>query len=172
MRSRLEDLIATAERQLASRSYDAAIDNLRTSLSEPGAAEADVEARLVAACRVRDEARGIVVPIQVPIPAPAIEQAVETQLNVQREPELAPLAPPPIVDEPPIEPPSFSLIAADTYTFERPQQEQKQYQMEVEKLSILDPKPLPEGPDPLLFTRIAVAALIAATVFLLAYLLK
>lgn len=54
MRTRLEDLIATADRQLASRSYDAAIDTYRTALAEPGAAEAGVAERLEAACGARD----------------------------------------------------------------------------------------------------------------------
>ena len=72
MRSRLEDLIVTADRQLASRSFDAAVDTLRTALGEPGAIEAGVEDRLEAARRARDESCGIVRPAPISTPAMAV----------------------------------------------------------------------------------------------------
>ena len=61
--SRLRDLIATADRQLAAQSYDAAIDTCRTALTvtadEDTAAErSDIESRLQQANLARDRARG------------------------------------------------------------------------------------------------------------------
>lgn len=53
---------------------------------------------------------------------------------------------------------------------ERPRRE---YPMEVERLSILDPRPLPEEEgDPMLMARIAVAAVIAVAVCVVVVLLK
>ena len=57
MEGRLRDLVSTADRQLAAKSYDAAIDTYRTALAEPDAVGADIEARLEVACRARDAAR-------------------------------------------------------------------------------------------------------------------
>src|SRR5580692_9264012 len=121
MRSRLDDLIATADRQLASRSYDAAIDTYRTALSEPGAAEASVEELLEAACRARDEARGIVRP---PPPSVAIAAIapVETvaEMPVEPRPEPEPSPPQPAaIDEKPREPPRFLLVEDDPAMLER-----------------------------------------------------
>jgi len=58
--SRLRDLLTTADRQLESKSYDAAIDTYRTALSCGPTDEqrADIEARLEAASQARDAARG------------------------------------------------------------------------------------------------------------------
>jgi hypothetical protein len=44
--------------------------------------------------------------------------------------------------------------------------------LEVEKVSILDPTPLPEEPDPLLTARIVVAAIIVVLVCTVVFLLK
>src|SRR5580698_2493280 len=116
MRSRLDDLIATADRQLASRSYDAAIDTYRTALSEPGSGEASVEELLEAACRARDEARGIVRPPPpvVEIATPPVERAIP--LEPQPEPEPAPQA---VLDDSPIAPPRFSLVEDDPAMLEK-----------------------------------------------------
>src|ERR1700684_4356701 len=126
MRTRLDDLIATADRQLASRSYDAAIDTYRTALGEGGAAEAGIEERLEAACRTRDEARGIVRPVEPPAP-PKVETAEPPEeppadLRMEPKPSLTALsridpeqapagprmdpepAPPAVVEDRPIEP--------------------------------------------------------------------
>src|SRR5580704_1462136 len=106
MRSRLDDLIATADRQLASRSYDAAIDTYRTALGEPGAAEAGVEELLESACRARDDARGIVRP-----PPPTVEitaMPVETPAAVPAEPRPEPVPAhrqQVVIDDRPMEPP-------------------------------------------------------------------
>lgn len=219
MRSRLDDLIATADRQLASRSYDAAIDTYRMALSEPGAAEAGVGDRLEAACRARDEARGIVRPVEAPAP-PKVEMAMPPaappgELRMDAEPSLpavpridreprpaelrrdleppaelrtdpepppaesriAPeLEPPQVVDSRPIEPPSFHLIDDDPLLLESTDWEQYREQyptLEVEKLSILNPTPLPEEPDESqVGARILVAALIAIVVVVVAYYVK
>ena len=90
MKSRLEDLIATADRQLASNSYDAAIDTYRTALGEAGAVEAGVDSRLQAACRARDEARGVV-GLTAPLTAETVEPPLARQLEpVPREPDTGP----------------------------------------------------------------------------------
>jgi hypothetical protein len=86
MRSRLEDLIVTADLQLASRSFDAAVDTLRTALGEPGAAEAGVAGRLEGACLARDEARGIVRPAPMQPIAEVAPIAVEPIAEVQAAP--------------------------------------------------------------------------------------
>jgi TonB family protein len=99
MKSRLDDLIATGDAQLLSRSYDAAIDTFRTALAEPGAAEAGVARRLEAACRVRDAARGAGLPAQAggqeQSPAaetpPAAAQGTGLPANSLRQ-EAAPVA--------------------------------------------------------------------------------
>ena len=167
MRTRLEDLIAAAERQLASRSYDAAIDTYRTALSEPGAAEAGVEDRLAAACGVRDEARGIVRPVEAPAP-PAPSPPPPPPLEIAPPPALAPL---PVEPFRTIEPPSFQLLEPDeAEMMERPGRQD--YQQEVERLSIIDPQPLPEERDPLFLMRVGIAALIFVFVCLLVLLLK
>jgi hypothetical protein len=170
MRSRLEDLIITAERQLAARSYEAAIDTYRTALLEPGATEMGVDERLEAACRRRDEARGIVRPAPVPAPPAAtpaatpVEIAPPTvQMVAEPEPEPAP------VEERPIEPPSFHLIEDDPSRLEN---FGRQAYPEVETISILDPKPLPQDPDPFLGARILLAVLIFLVVCAAAFLLK
>ena len=94
MKSRLEDLIATADRQLASNSYDAAIDTYRTALGEAGAVEAGVESRLQAACRARDEARGVV-GLTAPLTAETGEPPLARQLEpVPREPGTGPFEAP------------------------------------------------------------------------------
>jgi hypothetical protein len=106
MRSRLEDLIVTADRQLASRSFDAAVDTLRTALGEPGAIEAGVEDRLEAARRARDESCGIVrpAPISTPAMAVVVPIAVEPIAVVQVAPAPAPQSAPQAVVAPrPIE---------------------------------------------------------------------
>jgi len=173
VRSRLEDLLATAERQLAARSYDAAIDTCRTALNEPGAAEAGVQERLGAACRVRDEARGIVRPVEAPalpveIAAPPVEPPAETPADP--EPPPAPL---PVEPFRTIEPPSIKLHQPDVVaTIER--QDFPDYQLEVEKLSILHPSPAPEDEEngSLPMKQIALAILICGIVCLIAVLLK
>ena len=157
MRSRLEDLIATADRQLAGRSYDAAIDTYRTALLEPGAADAGVEQQLETACRARDEARGIVQPappVIVETAAPAVEPTAE--------PEPAPPTEAATADDRPTDPPAFPLI-------ERPE---RKYPLEVERISILNPEPLPEDPDPLIGARILVAVAIFLVVCAVALILK
>jgi hypothetical protein len=174
MRSRLEDLIAGADRQLASRSYDAAIDTLRMALGEPGAVDAGVEDRLDAACRLRDDARGIVRPAPPPplsVSPPEADAAVivEPSAVARVEPETEPA--PPILDERPIEPPRFLLVEDDPPLLERPGREPYPV-LEVEKVSILDPTPLPEEPDPMILARVAVAALIVVAVIVVAFLLK
>jgi hypothetical protein len=161
VRTRLEDLIATAERQLASRSYDAAIDTYRTALSEPGAAEAGVEDRLAAACGVRDEVRGIARPVEAPAPPPP---------PIEIAPPLAP-APQPVERFRTIEPPTFQLLEPDEATMmERPGR--PDYRQDIEKLSIIDPQPLPEERDPLFLMRVGIAALIFVFVCLLVLMLK
>lgn len=164
MRSRLEDLIATANRQMAGRSYDAAIDTYRTALLEPGAAEAGVEERLEGACRARDEARGIVRPA-VPSPpviveaaAPAVAPIAEAEPAQLPEPQRQ-AAP---ADDRPAEPPPFHLI-------ERPE---RGFPTEVERISILNPEPLPEDPEPLVGARILVAVAIFIVICAAAFLLK
>lgn len=174
MRTRLDDLIATAERQLASRSYDAAIDTYRTALGEPGAVEAGVEERLEKACRVRDEARGIVriaeaptptLPLVAEMPAPPPEPRVEPA----HEPEPAP-AKQVLVDSRPIEPPSFHLIEDDPSMLERPRWDRY---IEYDVRSILDPTPPPDVRDPRgAATRLLIAMLIAIAVVLVAYYAK
>jgi hypothetical protein len=163
--------MATADRQLASRSYDAAIDTYRTALGEPGAAEAGVEARLEAACRIRDEARGIVRPVEPsapPAPEPPktevaelpSEPLVEQRVELKLAPELAlKTAPEPalkLTPQPaparlaavnrPIEPPSFHM-EGDPPLLESYDHEGSGM-LEVERLSILDPRPLPEEHAP------------------------
>lgn len=182
MRTRLEDLIATAERQLASRSFDAAIDTYRTALSEPGAAEAGVEERLDAACRTRDEARGIVRPVEAPAPAAPAPPAPLMPPAQEVAPADIPAAPPQRVEPKPepapqpvepfrtIEPPSFRLLEPDeAEMMDRP--DRQDYQQDIEKLSIIDPQPLPEGRD-LFVLRVGIAALIFVFVCLLVLLLK
>jgi hypothetical protein len=181
----LEDLIATAERQLASRSYDAAIDTYRTALSEPGAAEAGVEERLAAACHARDEARGIVRPVEAPaLPAPPAPPSQEIAPLPAQEiaPADIPAAPPQRVEPKPksapkpvepfrtIEPPTFRLLEPDeAETMER--RDPQDYRRDIEKPSIIDPQPLPEGRD-LFVLRVGIAALIFVFVCLLVLLLK
>jgi hypothetical protein len=179
MRTRLDDLIATADRQLASRSYDAAIDTYRTALGEPGAAEAGVEQRLEAASRVRDEARGVVrlaeppappLPPVAEMPAPPPEPRVEPD----PEPEPAPVNQV-VVDSRPIEPPSFHLIEDDPSMLERPgfERPDRDRYIEYDVRSILDPTPPPEARDPrVAATRLLIAMLIAIAVVLVAYYAK
>ena len=167
MRTRLEDLIAAAERQLASRSYDAAIDTYRTALSEPGAAEAGVEDRLAAACRVRDEARGIVRPGGAPAP-PAPSPPPPPPLEIAASPSPSPL---PVEPFRTIEPPTFQLLEPDeAELMER--RGRQDYRQEVERLSIIDPKPVQEERDPLFLMRVGIAALIFVFVCLIALMLK
>jgi outer membrane biosynthesis protein TonB len=186
VRTRLEDLIATAERQLASRSFDAAIDSYRTALSEPGAAEAGVEERLDAACRTRDEARGIVRPVEAPPPAPPapLMSPAPSPPPPAREiaPANIPAAPPRRVEPKPepapqpvepfrtIEPPSFRLLEPDQAEM-MDRRDPQDYRQDIEKLSIIDPQPLPEGRD-LFVLRLGIAALIFVFVCLLVLLLK
>ena len=180
MKTRLEDLIATAERQLASRSYDAAVDTYRTALSEPGAAEAGVEERLDAACRTREEARGMVRPVEAPAPlmppappappaqeiAPADIPAAPPQ-RVEPKPEPAPQ---PVEPFRTIEPPSFRLLEPDEAEM-MDRRDPQDYRQDIEKLSIIDPQPLPEGRE-LFALRVGIAALIFVFVCLLVLLLK
>jgi len=170
MRTRLEDLLATADRQLASRSYDAAIDTYRTASMEPGAAEAGVEELLGAACRARDEARGIVPPVEPPDP-PEEEPPAPAPPLVDVQPEVPPPPQPqPVVESRPVEPPSFQLLEPEPYMERRPVQE---IPLEVEKLSILHPTAAPEEPDePQYMLRVIIAVLIFVAVCLLAILLK
>jgi len=170
MPTRLQDLISTADKQLASRAYDAAIDTYRTALGEPGAVEEGVAGRLDAACRARDAARGVAPSAEPPTPsitapapapfaeppAPSIMETVVAPPARPAEPEPAPL------DDGPIEPPAFHLIEDDPSILERPHRE---HSAEFERpLSILDPAPLPEEPDGMALARIAVAALITLIV--------
>lgn len=172
MRTRLEDLIATAERQLASRSYDAAIDTYRTALSEPGTAEARVEELLDAACRARDEARGIVRPLEAPAPPapPAPEPPAAPPPPIEIAPSL-PNSPQPAEHFRTIEPPSFQLLEPD----EEDMMERRgrhDFEHEVERLSIIDPKPVPEERDPLFLMRVGIAALIFVFVCFIVLMLK
>jgi hypothetical protein len=62
--SRVRDLIATAQKQLALQSYDAAIDSYRTALAElapdtPAATRSDIEGCLAAAEQARDTSRRV-----------------------------------------------------------------------------------------------------------------
>ena len=135
MKSRLEDLLATADRQLAAGSYAAAIDNYRTALSEPGADEAGVQAKL-------DAARGIVRPsAEAPAPIPAEPPAV-----VAMEPAVEALIEPPApVEQIPIEPPAFQLIDDNPAILERPRRETSY--VEPPPISILNPQLPPEKPS-------------------------
>jgi len=173
MRSRLEDLIVTADRQLASRSFDAAIDTLRTASSEPGAAEAGVEERLESAYRARDEALGI----ERPAPPPVVEIApvapVPLELPVEAVPVPQPIAEE-VVDDSPIEPPKFQLMEDEPFMIERPEHEQYP-KLEVERLSILHPNPAPEPEpevNPEAMKRVVLAAVIALVVVLAAFYLR
>jgi TonB family protein len=170
MASRLDDLISTGEKQLASRSYDAAIDTFRTALGEPGAVELDVAGRLDAACRARDAARGVVpLPAEPPAPPPKVELA-PLPVEAPAERLVEPTPEPEAVDDRTIEAPAFHLIEDDPYMLERARRGQH---VEAERLSILDPTPLPEEPDRMQIARIVVAALIAfvvcGAVFLASY---
>jgi hypothetical protein len=163
----LEDLIATAGRQLAARSFDAAIDTYRTALSEPGAAEAGVEERLDAACRARDEARGVVRPVEAPIPsAPSPPPTPPIEIA----PPPAP-APQPVKSFRTIEPPTFRLLEPDEAEI-IDRRGRQDYQQDIEKLSIIDPQPLPEDRNPLFLMRVAIAALIFVFVCLIVLMLK
>jgi hypothetical protein len=174
MRSRLQDLIATADRQLASRSYDAAIDTYRTAMGEPGAVEAGIQEHLEAACRTRDAALGVARPVEPPpeMPAPPPAPLPEPPVVEMTEPDVesrpTPL-PPAVVDDRPIEPPSFHLIEDDPPIFERAQPHSYEGP---EPLSILDPKPPAEEVDALWMARIAVAALIVIAVCVVVFLAK
>lgn len=156
MKSRLDDLLATAEMQLASRSFDAAMDTYRTALTEPGAGEAGVPSLLAEARRLRDEARGVAQSAEPPAPpveTPAEQAASPAQPRIEPEPAPAP------EDYRPIEPPAFHLIEDDPSMIESSRR--GQYVPDVEHLSILDPTPLPEeepGPSPL--ARIVLTLLI------------
>jgi TonB family protein len=63
MDGRMRDLISTADRQLASKSYDAAIDSYRTALGQiaddAAALRADIEGRLEAAIRAREASQRV-----------------------------------------------------------------------------------------------------------------
>src|SRR6202041_2026513 len=77
---------------------------------------------------------------------------------VEMTTEPRPQSPPPeVVDNRPIEPPSFHLIEDDPPVFERPQPQSYEGP---EPLSILDPKPPAEEVDSLWMVRIAIAALL------------
>jgi len=174
MRSRLDDLIATADRQLASRSYDAAIDTYRTALSEPGAVEASVEELLELACLARDDARGIVRPLPptVEMAAMPVEAVAVMPVEPQAEPEPAPAQPvviPVVIDDRPMEPPRFSLVEDDPAILERFERE-RYPKLEVENLSILHPTPPPqrEEIDPAVMKQIVIAAVIALVVVVVA----
>jgi hypothetical protein len=164
MASRLEDLLTTGDKQLASLAYEAAIDTYRTALGEAGAAEAGVEARLQAACEARDAARGVV-RYREPEPAPVPPQAetAATALELPAEPEVQiPAVPPaPGADSRPVEPPSFQLIENYSPALERPQ---PSAYVEPKPLSILDSTPAPDGPDQAMIMRIVLAAIIALLV--------
>ena len=176
MGSRLDDLIATAGRQLASQSYDAAIDTYRTAAGEPGAAEAGIEEKLAAACRARDAARGVVRPVEPPPPpaapvvemaAPPIELPAQSQPEPKPEPEPAPVV---ASDDRPIEPPAFHLIEDDPPILERPRRDRY---AEIDVRSILDPTPAPEESESTgTAVRILIAVAIAAAVVLVAYYAK
>ncbi len=171
----MDDLIATADRQLASRSYEAAIDTYRTAAGEPGAAEAGIEEKLEAACRGRDTARGVVRPVAPPEPPPApvaevappIELPAEPRQEPEPEPEPAPAA---AIDDRPVEPPAFYLIEDDPSMLERPRRDRY---AEIDVRSILDPTPAPEESESTgTAVRILIAVAIAAAVVLVAYYAK
>ena len=66
LEGRVRDLVSTADRQLASRSYDAAVDTYRTALAEvsggaAAAVRAEIEGRLAAALQARDTAQRVAV---------------------------------------------------------------------------------------------------------------
>lgn len=142
MKSRLEDLLATADRQLANRSYEAAIDNYRTALGEPGADEAGVQAKLDAACRMRDGARGIAPPTMDAPVSVALEPVVIAAAEPAVEVTIAP--PPAPADETPIEPPSFQLIEDNPAFLEGPRRGNDY--VESPPISILNPTLPPETP--------------------------
>lgn len=160
MKSRLEDLIGTADRQFAARSYDAAIDTYRTALSEPGAVEAGVPDRLEAVVRARDESRGIIRAAEPP--PPPVEPPGESPPAPQKDPEPEP-SPPEVDPQPdpppkPIDPPSFQLLELEPYDgrLEPPDLTPP----DVRPISILDTQAPPEEIDPNVVPRIIVAALI------------
>jgi hypothetical protein len=163
MRSRLDDLLANGARQLASESYEAAIDTYRTALGEQGASEAGVEELLESACRRRDEARGIVPPPE-PVAAPALSRVGEpvespAAAPAEQPPQLEPdPVPQTVVVDPTIEPPRFLLAQDAPSILEECRREP--YHMEVERLSILNPKPLTNEFDPASGTRAAIGVLI------------
>jgi hypothetical protein len=163
MASRLEDLLSTGDKQLASRAYDAAIDTYRTALGEAGAAEAGVEARLQAACEARDGARGVVRPPEPEPPAAPQAETAAAPVEPPAEPKVEMPAEPsaPVADNRPVEPPSFQLIEDYPPALERP--EPPEY-VEPKPLSILDTTPPPEEPDQALIMRIVLAAIIALLV--------
>jgi hypothetical protein len=167
VRTRLEDLIATAERQLASRSFDAAIDTYRTALSEPGAAEAGVEERLTAACRARDEARGIVRPVVASAPPAPSPPPPPPPIEIAPPPAPAPERVKPFRT---IEPPTFRLLEPEESIMEG--RGRQDYQHDFEKLSIVDPQSQPEDRDPLFLMRVGIAALIFVFVCLLVLILR
>lgn len=136
MKSRLEDLLATADRQLAAGSYDAAIDNYRTALGEPGAGASRVAEKLAGACRVR----GIVpptpeTPAPAPVEAPVVAAPTEQMVEATVEPPPAQQA---------IEPPSFQLLE-DNAALQASRRDEYPY-VEVKPISILNPTLPPETP--------------------------
>jgi hypothetical protein len=182
MASRLEDLLTTGDKQLASQAYEAAIDTYRTALGEAGAAEARVEARLQDACRARDAARGVVPRREPELPAPPqpemaaapaepkVEKPAEPPAPPQAEMAAAPVQPKldlpaeppaPATDDRPVEPPSFQLIEDFPPALERP--ERSEY-VAPKLLSILDSTPPAKEPDQALIMRIVLAAIIALLV--------
>ena len=72
-----------------------------------------------------------------------------------------------MAEERPIEAPAFQLIEDDPSMLDRPRRQQP---LEVENLSILDPKPLPEEPSGLQLVRIiitvAIVLLVCGAIFL------
>ena len=172
MTSRLDDLLATAERQLASHSYDAAIDTYRTALGEPGAAESGVAQLMEAACRVRDEARGIVPAVETApaeSPPPRLDSEREPE-PVREDPQPEP-APQPIRENRPTEPPTFHLLEPEPFAERR---EGGPPPLDVENLSILHPAAPPEETESGLVpvARVLIALAIAIAVIVLAHYLK
>lgn len=173
MTSRLDDLLATAERQLASHSYDAAVDTYRTALGEPGAAESGVAQLMEAACRVRDEARGIVPAVETAAtpeaPPPHIDSEPEPEA-ARSEPRNEP-PPQPMRENRPTEPPTFHLLEPEPFAERR---EGGPPPLDVENLSILHPTAPPEETESGLVpvARVLIALAIAIGVIVLAHYLK
>jgi hypothetical protein len=108
-------------------------------------------------------------------PPPPIETApppapVPPPLPLEIAPPPA-LAPQPFEPFRTIEPPTFRLLEPDEAEIMERRGSQD-YQQDVEKLSIIDPQPLPDDRDPMFLMRVGIAVLIFVFVCLLVLMLK